>query len=78
MFLFEKLSVDGSQLDALASAAVLQAATASADSSKPNRNLLDSLSAGHIISKSIDQPKSCIDNNVNVFFVFYLYHADQF
>ncbi|XP_023162418.1 host cell factor isoform X2 [Drosophila hydei] len=59
-------NVDGSQLDALASAAVLQAATASADSSKPNRNLLDSLSAGHIISKSIDQPKSCIDNNLPV------------
>lgn len=64
--------MDGSQLEALASAAVMQAATATADSSKPSKNLLDSLSAGHIGNKPSEQPKSCNDNNVSLFVAFYI------
>ncbi|XP_017869342.1 PREDICTED: host cell factor isoform X2 [Drosophila arizonae] len=59
-------NVDGSHLEALASAAVMQAATATADSTKPSMSLLDSLSAAHIGSKSSDQLKSCNDNNPSV------------
>ncbi|KRF85470.1 host cell factor isoform X2 [Drosophila virilis] len=60
---------DGSHLEALASAAVMQAATASADSSQAARSLLDSSSAAHLSNtsyKSTEQQKNSNDNNVPV------------
>ncbi|KAL7727635.1 hypothetical protein ACLKA6_014976 [Drosophila palustris] len=68
-------NMDDSHLEALASAAVMQAATASADSSRTARSLLDGSSANKLNStsnssstnfKSNEQQKSCTDSNTSL------------